>query len=161
MKFNSCFELLIERHYPLRAFSAHGCDLSFFSADYNSWVGKFQNLSGSAVARVFLKYSQIAGHIVLKCITLRIDNIHGWIYNYLIVLHFLGGKFSLMFTSMSKRLIRATPAFLILLSAFTFAFYIIHFGSEVLHICIFAVRIFCIIFTLAFYIIHFGSEVVM
>ena len=159
LKFNSCFELLIERHYLLRAFSAHGCDLSFFLADYHSWVGKFHNLSGSA--GVFLKYSQIAGHIVLKCITLRIDNIHGWISNYLIVLHSLGGKFSLMFTSMSKRLIKATPAFLILLSAFTFAFYIIHFGSEVLHICIFAVRIFCIIFTFAFYIILFGSEVVM
>ena len=56
LKFNSCFELLIERHFLLWGFSAHGCDLSFFSADYNSWVGKFRNLSGSVVARVFLKY---------------------------------------------------------------------------------------------------------
>ena len=36
----------------------------------------------------------------------------------------------MMFYSMSKRLITAVLAFLILLSAFTFAFYIIHFGSE-------------------------------
>ena len=36
----------------------------------------------------------------------------------------------MMFNSMIKRLIAAVLAFLILLSAFTFAFYIIHFGSE-------------------------------
>ena len=36
----------------------------------------------------------------------------------------------MMFNSMIKRLLAAALAFLILLSAFTFAFYIIHFGSE-------------------------------
>jgi len=43
---------------------------------------------------------------------------------------FLGGKFSIMYYSITKRIIKAAIGFLILLCAFTFSFYIIHFNQE-------------------------------
>ena len=43
---------------------------------------------------------------------------------------FLGGQFSIMFYTITKRIASSALGFLILVSAFAFAFFIIHFGSE-------------------------------
>ena len=43
---------------------------------------------------------------------------------------FLGGKFSIMYYSITKRIIKTAFGFLILVCAFGFAFYIIHFNNE-------------------------------
>jgi hypothetical protein len=43
---------------------------------------------------------------------------------------FLGGSFSIMYYSITKRIIKTALGFVILICAFTFAFFIIHFGNE-------------------------------
>lgn len=43
---------------------------------------------------------------------------------------FLGGSFSIMYYSITKRIVKTALGFLILICAFTFAFFIIHFGNE-------------------------------
>ena len=43
---------------------------------------------------------------------------------------FLGGRFSIMFYSISKRIVQSALAFFIMVIAFGFAFFIINFGSE-------------------------------
>lgn len=43
---------------------------------------------------------------------------------------FLGGSFSIMYYSITKRIIKTALGFFILICAFTFAFFIIHFGNE-------------------------------
>ena len=41
-----------------------------------------------------------------------------------------GGSFSIMYYSITKRIIKTALGFVILICAFTFAFFIIHFGNE-------------------------------
>jgi len=43
---------------------------------------------------------------------------------------FLSGKFSIMYYSITKRIVKAAFGFIILIVAFTFAFFIIHFNNE-------------------------------
>lgn len=43
---------------------------------------------------------------------------------------FLGGMFSIMYYSITKRIIKTALAFFILICAFAFAFFIIHFGND-------------------------------
>jgi len=43
---------------------------------------------------------------------------------------FLSGKFSIMYYSITKRIVRAAFGFIILIAAFSFAFFIIHFNNE-------------------------------
>merc|ERR1711892_260527 len=43
---------------------------------------------------------------------------------------FLGGSFSIMYYSITKRIIKTALGFIILVCAFAFAFFIIHFGNE-------------------------------
>ena len=43
---------------------------------------------------------------------------------------FLGGKFSIMFYSITKRIIQGAVSFIIIIFAFGFAFFVISFGSE-------------------------------
>ena len=42
----------------------------------------------------------------------------------------LGGTFSIMYYSITKRIVKAAFGFIILIVAFTFAFFIIHFNNE-------------------------------
>jgi len=43
---------------------------------------------------------------------------------------FLSGKFSIMYYSITKRIVKAAFGFIILIAAFSFAFFIIHFNNE-------------------------------
>jgi len=44
---------------------------------------------------------------------------------------FLSGKFSIMYYSITKRIVKAAFGFIILIAAFSFAFHVIHFNNEI------------------------------